>query len=188
MGGFLPTPFYLKILKLPILSIKSNKLDFDVIECLDTKSISIIDKSEYLDIRPDKPTMEVLAPGFSEAHLTPWRPFNINIINAGQLNIGCGPNVNLPDGIYCLTLRVCPQEEVYLTKTYLKTDLLEYELDDKLLMILSNKFISEEIKRKFQDIDLLILSAKAHARNGNTKEATSLYSKAQKYLNKINCK
>lgn len=173
---------------MPILSIKSNKLNFDVIESLDPTSISIIDKSEYLDVRPDKPTMEVLVPGFSESHLTPWRPFNINIINAGQLNIGCGPNVNLPDGVYCLTLRVCPQEEVYLTKTYLKTDLLDYEFDQKLLMVNSNKHISEELKRKFQDIEFLILVAKSHARNGNTTEATTLYSKAQKYLNKINCK
>lgn len=173
---------------MPILTIQTNVLDFDILEVLDPKSISIIDKSSYLDGRPDKPTLEVLAPGYSKSHLVPFRPFNINIVNAGQLNIGCGSNVNLPDGVYCITLRVCPQEEVFITKTYLKTDLIDYEYDQKLLMILNNRQLSEDLKRKFQDIELILMAAKSHAKNGNTKEATSLYHKAQKYLDKINCK
>jgi len=173
---------------MPLLGLHQNKLDFDVIETFDAQTLVIVDKSSYLDNSPEKPTMEVLVPGYSVSKLVPFNAYNVNVINAHQLNISCGDNENMPDGVYCLTLSVCPNDVVYIKKTYLKTDLLEYAIDNALIAVNSCALLTKEIKDIFITIDLLLSTAKAHAREGNIIEATSLYKKIQKLLTKIKCK
>jgi hypothetical protein len=163
-------------------------LDFDVLDVLDTKTLTIIDKSEYLCNDPEKPVMEVLIPGNTKPILVPFRPNTINVINAHQLNLSCGDNSNMPDGVYRLTYRICPQDSMYIDKYYLKTDILEYQLDILLLKVLSCKDINKDLKKTFDSIFLYLTAAKAHARAENIKEATSLYKRAQKEINKTNCK
>lgn len=166
----------------------NTTLDFDVIEMLDTKTLTVIDKSIYLCDDPEKPVLEVLIPGNTKPILVPFRPGVANVINSHQLNLSCGDNYNMPDGVYRLTYRICPQDSMYIDKYYLKTDILEYQLDYLLLQIISYKDIDKNLKKAFDNIYLYILSAKAHARAGNIKEASNLYQRAQKEINKITCK
>ena len=172
---------------MPLLSIKTNKLNFDVIESLDPKVLSFLDKSTYLEKSPDKPLLEILVPGYSKSITVPYRINSYNTISAGQLNITCGKTEILPDGVYEITIRVCPHDTIFLTKYYLKTDLLQYEIDNLLLSVLNKQDMSEGFKKSINNIFILLESAKVHARNGNVEEAIEMYTKVQKIVNKLNC-
>lgn len=172
---------------MPLLSIKTNKLDFQILESSDPKTIIVLDKSIYLDTYPEKPLLEVLLPGYSKSILVPFKAFDYNVINSSQLNISCGDNTNLPDGVYCITLRICPHDSVFLTKIFLKTDLIDYKFSNFLLSILEKRDFSNEEKRIIENYYIILESAKSHASFGNTKEASLLYKKAEKILNKLNC-
>jgi hypothetical protein len=172
---------------MPILNIKSNKLNFEIVESLDPKVLSFLDTSTYLEKSPDKPLVEVLVPGYSKSVIVPYKVNRFNTLSAGQLNITCGTNDNMPDGVYQLTIRVCPYEVVFCTKYYLKTDLLQYEIDDILLNILYKQELSDSIKKSINTMFVLLESAKVHARNGNIEEATEMYKKIQKLVTKIKC-
>lgn len=173
---------------MPIIGLNTNNLDFQILEDLDPKTISIWDKSSYVDTFPTKPALEIVPPGFNKSFVVPFKPFDITVVNANQLGIGCGDNVNMPDGVYCITLKVVPYADAYHSVHYLKTDLLQYEIDEKLLTVISNRSVSEDYKQKFLDLDLFIKAGKAHARAGNINEATSLYQKAQNIVKKIKCR
>jgi hypothetical protein len=172
---------------MPLLSIKTNKLNFDIIDSLDPKVLSFLDKSMYLEKSPDKPLVEILVPGYSKSILVPYRIHSYNSISAGQLNISCGKTENLPDGVYEITIRVCPHDSIFLTKYYLKTDLLQYEIDNLLLSILNKQDMSDSFKKAMDNVFILLESAKVHARNGNVEEAIEMYKKVQKIINKLKC-
>lgn len=168
---------------MPILGIHKTDLDFSVIETMDPKTIVIIDKSTYMDKKPQKPKLEILAPGYTQAKIVSYNPYKTTVVNARQLNLTCGNSVNMPDGIYVIKMSICPNEHVYLEKTFLKTDLLEYAIDSKLLETLSCKDLTDKFKRDMETIFILLKSAKAHGANGNINEATKLYSKIEKLVN-----
>jgi hypothetical protein len=173
---------------MPILTVKSNELNFEIIDSLDPRTIAFLDKSVYLESSPDKPMVEVLIPGSTKPIVVPFRTNEYNVITGGQLNISCGKNSTLPDGVYTLKISVCPHEYVFLSKTFLKASLLEYELDSILLKQLEHRDIPKNFKKDFEYSIRLLEAAKIHAERGNINESTNLYKKVSKIVNKLNCK
>lgn len=171
---------------MPILGIHRNALDFDVIDQMfDPKTLTVLDKSIYMDKHQEKPVLEILMPGSSKPILTPFNPYSYTVVNSRMLNLGDG---NMPDGVYKLTYRICPQEQLFISKYFLKTDIIELGIDQLLLRVFSSDDVDKNLKSRIETVSLLIMSAKAHAREGNVIEASNLYKRAQKELNKTNCK
>ena len=113
------------------LGIEQNILDFDIYDSdMNPKTFIIFDKSYYMDKYPENPIIDVTPPGFTKSVSIPFIPREYNIINTGNLKLACGDISDLPDGVYVFRLSLCPNETLYVCKTYLRTTLLEYKYHD----------------------------------------------------------
>ena len=154
---------------------------------MDLQTITIVDKSEYMDAFPESPMLEVLPPGHTKWVNLPFKPRDINTITTGQLNLTCGEITTLPDGVYRFTLSVCPNDSVFLCKANLRTTLIEYMMQNFILKVVDScDEDAKIIKKKLIDIDCLLSAGKANARKGNIMKAAKLYNKANDILNSIN--
>jgi len=186
VGGF----FLLTLFFIMSLGIDQNILYFDIYDSdMNPKTFIIFDKSYYMDKYPNNPIMDVTPPGFMKAISLPFIPREYNIINTGNLKLACGEIGDLPDGIYTFRLSLCPNEIMYVCKTYLRTTLLEYKFHS---LLLSCECVesedSDRTKKILMNIDILIQSAKANAERGNILKATSMYAYIEKMINRLNCK
>lgn len=179
--------------------INTYSLDFYILDTNDPKSILLLDRSNYL-FEPENPKLFIVPPGYTGEINIEYPGIKNSIIEINSDSIGLTENcnineefANLPDGVWQITMSVCPYEELYNKKCYLKTTQIECKLQDILLRFDDCGCLPDkEFKNLIVDIDILLQSAKAEVSICNIENATKKYNQALKLLNqiekKLNCK
>jgi hypothetical protein len=170
-------------------------LNIQVVPTYNTYTISIQDISTY-DTNPpvvSSPTIRIVAPGV-DASL----PFTIQSINTynsttlGLTAVGLS-TMPIPDGIYYLTYSIAPALTNYVTRTFMRTDLIQEKFDKafmKLDMMQCDKAIKTQSSVTLNTINFFIQGSIAAANNSAIDVANKLYIQADNMLNnfiKTNC-
>lgn len=176
-----------------LIGTQTYTINFYIIESNDPKTIVILDQSNYLD-QPEQPTLDVIIPGFTGSVSKEYIPNGINVLNSDSLDLTeqCeyDTTADLPDGVYQITMKVCPFDQLYNKKCYLKTTKF-YEAYQNLLLnfdITNNTYNQDELKRNIIDLDILIQSAKAEVSQCNVDKGVQKYQAALRKLLSINRK
>jgi len=170
----------------------ATTLNIQVVPTYNTYTISIQDLSTYVGA-PSSPTIRIVAPGIDIN-----QPFTINSINTfNSTTLGLTPvltpTVPIPDGVYYLTYSIAPSNVNYVTKTFMRTDLIQEKFDNafmKLDMIQCDKAIKTQAKVDLTTIYYFIQGSIAAANNSAVDVATRLYLQADNMLNnfiRTNC-
>jgi hypothetical protein len=181
--------FYLK-------EMADLKLDILVIPTYNTYTLGVADASTYPTNPPvvSAPTITIIVPTFGEVTL----PFNVNDFNVftstslGITAVG-EPMLPLPDGVYTLTYTVAPSYDNTVTKTIMRTEIIQEKFDKafmKLDMMECDRAIKTQQKVDLNSIYFFIQGSIAAANNCAIDEANKLYVQADKMLNnfiKNNC-
>lgn len=177
-----------------MLGLDIYEIDFNILENNNPKTLVIFDQSHYLN-DPEKPIHRVKLPGYNHYVTIPYVINQINVLNSnllGLTNTTCSKDlIELPDGVYEITQAVCPYNELYNTKLYLKTTKFDCNYKKVLLSIKCDCTITDEVALELALIDILILSAKAEVEKGFKENGFDKYQCAVEKLNKlqeqINC-
>lgn len=180
---------------MPLIGIDTYKIDFNILETNNPKILAILDLSNYLEI-PQKQRLFVTLPGFTGHVEVPYKTNTITVLNSDNLKLTeeCDYEelADLPDGVYQIRMAVCPYDELYTKKCWLKTTAFDCRFQNILLNYddcnsTDKKYIEESIMK----IDILIQSAKAEISRCNIERAISKYQSALKKLEslekKLNC-
>lgn len=178
---------------MPLIGTQSYNIDFYVLESNDPKTIVILDRSNYLD-QPELPLIEVIIPGFTGFVQKEYIPNGLIVLNSDSLDLteACEyeTTADLPDGVYQITMKVCPYDELYNKKCYLKTTKF-YEAYQNILLnfdIADTSYNQDKLKQDIIDLDILIQSAKAEVNRCNVDRGTQKYQTALRKLLSINRK
>lgn len=170
---------------MPLLDINTYKINFLALSSNDTKTIVLVDTSNYLSF-PEKPLLDIVPPGYTGFIQVPYTPNSVIVINSDTLNLTAQCDYSelsdLPDGVYQITMKVCPYDQLYTKKCFIKTSLLESQFQN---LLLGMKDDSVKTKKEIIDIDVLIMSAKAEANVCNIESATEKYNIASKKVNSL---
>ena len=116
------------------MSKENTDIDFQVINTLDPRVMPIADTSEWGQIEGKASIIEVILPGEESPIINYFDKSKINIMNSSNLKLICTVDcaevelINLPDGIYEITVKGSP-DTFFKTRKYLRTTLTQLELD-----------------------------------------------------------
>ena len=166
--------------------IRSHFLNFEVLDTGNTKTLVFLDSSEYFE-NPETPLLEVTLPGARKYFLVNVAARKVNTFNANTLGLTAVLNneslIDLPDGVYTLTYKICPYKYLNRTKYFLRATKLHQDIN-RLLDDLeeSDCVMREEKKLKMESVEifLLIESAKASAELNHPEKASDKYQQAAK--------
>src|SRR5688572_32383763 len=104
-----------------------SRLNFDIIDTHDFKTIGIVDTSWYNpNLAIEDVTIEILPPGYVVAASPFFMPNGLNIFNSNGVGItkaSCEEElVNLPDGIWKVKYSICPNDKLFVERFFLKVD------------------------------------------------------------------
>ncbi len=172
--------------KNPLLN-KVN-IDFHILDVLNPKWFAVADNSEWGGILEKPSIIEVTVAGFNEPNVTFYTKCGINQFNSRTLGLDCGKCgelVDLPDGIYTITVKGSP-DKYQKTKEYIRTTQMQLKMD-KLLISAVNSCgeFDKNLKEKIRNVDFLIRAAKANIRYDNRCRAFELFNEANKLLDKV---
>ena len=170
-----------------------SKLNFNVIDTHDFKTLGIVDTSWYNpDITVETPTIEILPPGYTVAASPYFMVKALNIYNSNGLGItraSCEDDlVDLPDGLWKVKYSICPNDQLFVERFFLKTDKIQCKYNKAFLSLdLENLSDSkQQQKRKdLNEIEIFLNGSIAAANNQNAKLASDLYKKADNLLNRF---
>lgn len=173
-----------------------SRLNFDIIDTHDFKTLGIVDTSWYNpDITIETPTIEILPPGYANAVSPFFMVKALNVYNSNGMGItkaSCEEElVDLPDGLWKIKYSICPNDKLFIEKFFLKTDKIQCKYSHAFLNLDLENTSSEIEKTKRKNLELIelyITGAISAANNQNAKLASDLYKKADNLLNKFdNC-
>ena len=166
------------------------KIDFNVIETNNHKTLLVADNSNWSVIEGEPSIIEITLPGMRNPVVNYFDKKSINNFNSVNLNLNCVDNscdelewTDLPDGVYTICVKGSPSK-YQETKHYFRTNKARERLD---LMIINSNIGCEENKvdfRDIMDIEMLIKSAEANTRFGDINSASRDYQLAVKMLDK----
>ena len=169
----------------------ATSLNIQVVPTYNTLTISIQDLSTY-DSAPSSATIDIIAPGINVS--LPFVPNTINTFNSVSLGLTpVGTTTPIPDGIYYLTYTISPANVYFVTKTFMRTDLIQEKFDNafmKLDMMQCDNAIKTQSKVDLSTINFFIQGSIAAANNSAVDVAAKLYNQANKQLDnfiKNNC-
>ena len=178
---------------MPLAEALDYIIDFSILESNDLKAIYILDKSTYIT-PAEKPVIDVILPGFTGYVSTTYTPGTIIVLNSDNLDLTDATEYAdlacLPDGVYQITMKVCPYEELYNKQCYLHTARFKRDYTEFLINLeKAYKCFDEQIlEQELMEIELLLISAKAEVTICNAEKAAEKYKIAVKKLNKLNKK
>lgn len=168
-------------------------IDFQVLDTNDPRALLIADSSSWSFIESKPSIIEIVIPGRKAPVVTYFDKGYVNIFNSLTLAIncisGCQPfeHVDLPDGIYNITLKGSPSTKFYKERIYLRD--INLRLRKDLVYLNQDIFGNDNVVKTLQDIDLYLKAANAQARYNNPKQAIALYEKAEELVEDLeNCK
>ena len=166
------------------------EIDFQIIPTLDPRYISIADYSTWGQLENRPSIVEVIIPGEELPKVHYFKQGQLNIINSFHLGITCLSDcgevelVDLPDGIYNITVKGSP-EEYNMTRSYLRTTLTKLELDKLYINLDFNcKQVNSNLLDLLTEIEFLLKAAESNTRFSNNCKAQELLFKAQDILEK----
>lgn len=170
-----------------------SKLNFNIIDTHDFKTLGIVDTSWYNpDITVETPTIEILPPGYTVAASPYFMTKALNVYNSNGLGItraSCEDDlVDLPDGLWKVKYSICPNDQLFVERFFLKTDKIQCKYNKAFLSLdLENLSDSkQQQKRKdLNEIEIFLNGSIAAANNQNAKLASDLYKKADNLLNRF---
>ena len=116
----------------------------------------------------------------------------LNIYNSNGLGItraSCEDDlVDLPDGLWKVKYSICPNDQLFVERFFLKTDKIQCKYNKAFLSLdLENLSDSkQQQKRKdLNEIEIFLNGSIAAANNQNAKLASDLYKKADNLLNRF---
>ncbi len=167
------------------------KIDFNVIETDNHKTLLIADNSNWSVIESEPSIIEITLPGMRNPVVNYFDKKSINNFNSVNLNLSCVGGgcdelewTELPDGVYTICVKGSPSK-FQETKNYFRTNKIRERFD--LLIINSNIGCEGSSKVDFKeilDIDMLIKSTEANTRFGDINSASKDYQLASKMLDK----
>ena len=167
------------------------KIDFNVIETDNHKTLLIADNSNWSVIESEPSIIEITLPGMRNPVVNYFDKKSINNFNSVNLNLSCVGGgcdelewTELPDGVYTICVKGSPSK-FQETKNYFRTNKIRERLD--LMIINSNIGCEGSSKVDFKeilDIDMLIKSTEANTRFGDINSASKDYQLASKMLDK----
>ena len=172
-------------------------IDFQVYDSYDPKQIIILDSSVWAFIENKRAVIEIITPGNSKPVGFDFTKKGVTLLNYIYLDINCNKGCptdfkELPDGIYEITVKGSP-ENFYKKRFYLRTTLLELQLDEILIQNYSEcnscAEQTEDISRILRYKDLIKVADAFVRRNFNA-EAQDIIFKIQRFVKNYhkNCK
>lgn len=150
--------------------------------------INIYDLSEWGNIDELPSIIEITIPGTEEPLTNYYQKYKVNAFNSNTMLLNCEPScdpaekVPLMDGLY--HIKVIGSPSLYNKERYfLKDDMFQLDLD-KLYLEYCNNLSSHSIDN-LTEIEFIRNSAHSAVRLGLFKKAMTLFSKAQKKLEKV---
>lgn len=179
--------------------LKQNTLEFDIIPTGNPKTLVFADASLYI-AEPERPLLEVLLPGYNKYFLVNIEAKVVNTLNSSTLGYNkalfSDGMLDLPDGVWHFTYKICPYDYARVNKSILRTTLLEIKLAELYDKIDYEDLSSDEKKdyeHNFTRIHILLEAGKLTA-NHSPKKAQANYELADRLINKLfdklckNCK
>ena len=178
---------------MPVIDIQSYNIDFSVLDDNNPETLIILDKSTYLDI-PEKPLLDITLPGYTGYLEVPYTPNKISLYNSDSLGLTTPSEgdciAQLPDGVYQINMKICPYDQFFTNRCYLKSS--QFNISYQILLLtfdqITTCYNQQDLKYAIIDLDILIQSAKAEADRCNVERATYKYNAAVSKLASINRK
>lgn len=174
--------------------IDKTKVDFQILDSKDPKYLNIIDYSVWGQLEDKTTIVEVTVPGEETPRVHYFKQGQLNVMTSVNLGLTCIDEcgevelVDLPDGIYTITVKGSP-DSYNKTRKYLRTELTELDLD--IIFINSNLLCKNkdvDVINLITDIKFLLDASAANVRYDNICEAQELLFKAQDLIEKAkNC-
>jgi hypothetical protein len=171
------------------MAITSPILNLLYIETHDLNSMGVADGSIYpTGFMPVNPSIQITAPNFPSV-LTTFQANNLNIFNSDTVGVTCNYNgiySVLPDGIYVFTYTINPAYQYFVTKSFLRTNLIQAKYDEAFLRAdISEclKKIRRQDREYLTEANLYIQKSIAAANKCASDLSMELYRKADKMLN-----
>lgn len=170
--------------------LRKHHLDFEILETNNPKTIVFMDSSNYFT-NPTTPVLQLQRPGHNDLITVNVDFGKVNTFNSHTLGITDilrgDDTVVLEDGVWKAIYRICPYNELYVTKHFVR---FEY-LNECLFKIYENldteccedKYNS--VKKQLMDIYILMESAKGNAYLNKVDKATKDFTLASKKINKL---
>lgn len=160
---------------------------FDIFSS-DPATLKVADYSDWLTIKNSPAVVEIIVPGAKEPIVYSFVKGAINSYNSATLYMNCSEceEADLEDGIYSINVR--GEGGHFAQKYYLKTDILDLEIDRKIIDLgFSYTDKVREAWGHIEKIKFYLESAKARTKRGDIAEAQRFFSEAQKLTNCKNC-
>jgi len=156
--------------------------------------IRVSDHSSWGLISQEPSIIEVYKPGYETPVTHYYDKDKTNSFNSVNLRVNCTDgdcpevdNVTLPDGIYKIIVKGSPSK-YNRERQYLKTDLLEMDIDKIIITSIENGRYYD-IEKQLVEIDMYFAGAHSNLRLDRIREASALYESARKAVDKLlNCK
>jgi hypothetical protein len=151
--------------------------------------IKVADYSMWNLIEEGPSIIEVTLPGYGTPVTKYFDKHKTNGFNSIVLGMNCiepcedTDLVTLPDGIYTIKVIGSPSK-FNKEKYYLKTDLLDMEID-KIFIDSIEKDDYNKIEKRLTEITFLIKGAESHIRYDNITIASSMFQKATEMVDKM---
>ena len=168
-----------------------SRLNFDIVDTHNFKTLGIVDTSWYNpDITVETPTIEIQVPGYTYTASPYFMIQALNVYNSNGLGItkaSCEEElVDLPDGLWRIRYSICPNNELYIERFFLKVDKIQCRYTQAFLSLDLDCTSEDKVKRdQLDDVEFYITGAIAAANNQNAKLASDLYKKASILLDKF---
>lgn len=129
-----------------------HKLNFTVYSEDFSNDLGLVDSSTYFE-KPSNLLYEVKLPSFDKYYLGYGNVNSLTVFTPINLNIG---QATFPDGLYTVRMSVAPNKEVFICKTFIKSD----NLKAKIANILDcAKECDTELVDKLYNIDKFLFAA-----------------------------
>jgi len=174
--------------------MKKTRLDINILETFDCKTLAFVDASEYnANMVITDRILQIQVPGYTKIVETAYKKEGVTILNSNSLNLTSTYHElqELPDGFYVLKISICPHEVYFCEKTLYRTCALDCKYEKAVLMLDINTCtdcVDRSKLRKIDEAKRYIEGVVANANAGNIDKANSLYQYVDKLLEDIiNC-
>ena len=156
--------------------------EFTILETHEPKYLRLMDASMYYQTENNPAVIQLTPPGANEPISAYWVKNAINTFNSSNLGLSCfnscdNEYLDLPDGLWLLKLKLSP-DTIYSEKYYLKTDLLELDLDKIYVKInLEYDPFDKKFREWYIQVNMFLDAAKANTRKGDIGRAKDFYDK-----------
>lgn len=177
------------------MEVKKINIDFEVIPTNNPKRLWITDCSDWSVAENKASIISITPPGSSTPINNTFVKHNLNVFHSVNLLLSCLAECkeqeyqDLPDGIYTIKLH-SSYTDIDKTRYFLKTDLTQLNLDQVYIKSgLEYDKNNKSFREDLQDIEFLLRTASAHARNSDVFKSNRDFKMAQELLYKyISCK